>query len=94
MSNKLPLILTALTVGAISVVYLIYSGDNKPMRAEPPQGRACFEQLRNTLPPGTQYEGARAEGDRIRIKVMDGVELRELECMVDSSGMPHPAHEK
>jgi len=91
MSNKLPLILAALCAGAIVLAYVIISGDDKVIQAEPPQGRACFEQHRNILPPGTQYEGAQAEGERIRIKVMTGAELRERDCLMDSNGMPQPS---
>jgi hypothetical protein len=59
-----------------------------PAGPEPPQGRPCFELLRATLPPGAQYEGASAAGDRIRIRVMNGVDLQTLECRLDADGRP------
>lgn len=90
MANKLPLTLGVLSVGALAAVYLWNLG-GEPPQGEPPQGRACFELHLPVLPPGTQYEGARAVGERIRIKVMTGVDLRELECLMDAEGELQPA---
>ena len=58
----------------------------QPRPLDPQLGRECFEQQRVSLPPGTQYEGFEASGDRITIKVMTGAELTSVDCMLSPDG--------
>ncbi len=48
---------------------------------DPMLGRTCFAEQQPSLPPGTQYEGIEsATGGRIRIRIMNGVEVTTVEC--------------
>lgn len=50
-------------------------------------GRECFELHLEHLPPGSQYEGvASADGARFKVRVMDGVDLIDVECETDAGG--------
>lgn len=62
------------------------SRDHSSPGVDPQLGRECFEQQRVSLPPGTQYEGFEASGDRITIKVMTGAELTSVDCMLSPDG--------
>ncbi len=54
---------------------------------DPQLGVACFEQQRASLPPGTQYEGIdQLSGDRLTIRIMNGVEVVTVECLLDAAG--------
>jgi len=67
---------------------LLWSCDQQqPERDVDPQvGRECFELHRLSLPPGSQYEGFEARGDRVTVKVMDGVKLTTVECPLSPDG--------
>ena len=55
---------------------------------DPQLGIACFEQQRPSLPPGTQYEGIeQLSGDRLTIRIMNGVEVVTLDCMLNEEGV-------
>ena len=54
--------------------------------ADPRLGRECFELHRAALPPGSQYEGAETTNAGIVVKVMDGVDLVSLECILGPDG--------
>lgn len=54
---------------------------------DPGLGRECFEYQRSSLPPGTQYEGiAEATGNRITIRIMDGVDVTTVDCELNPDG--------
>ena len=54
---------------------------------DPKLGMACFESLRASLPPGTQYEGiGKLAGNRLTIKIMNGVEVVTLDCGLNPDG--------
>jgi methionine aminopeptidase len=50
-------------------------------------GHECFERHRDTLPPGTQYEGIKKlVGNRLTIKIMNGVEVVTIDCGLNTDG--------
>lgn len=50
-------------------------------------GLECFESHRASFPPGTQYEGIKAVAEnRITIKIMNGVDVVTLECVLNPDG--------
>ena len=54
---------------------------------DPMLGRECFERHRASLPPGTQYEGVdRVSENRLVIKVMNGVDVVKVDCMLGPGG--------
>ena len=55
---------------------------------DPKLGRECFESHRASLPPGTQYEGVdRVVENRLTIKVMNGVDVVKVDCMLKPGGV-------
>ncbi len=58
-----------------------------PPDVNPMLGRACFENRLPSLPPGSQYEGIQGiNGNRLTIKVMDGVKVSSVECGLAPDG--------
>ncbi len=54
---------------------------------DPKLGRECFERQRASLPPGTQYEGVDGVSEnRLTIKVMNGVDVVKVDCMLGPGG--------
>ena len=54
---------------------------------DPKLGRECFERHRSSLPPGTQYEGVdMISENRLTIRVMNGVDLVKVHCMLRPGG--------
>jgi hypothetical protein len=54
---------------------------------DPALGRACFENQRASLPPGTQYEGIdHVANQRLTIKIMNGVDVKTIDCALDPDG--------
>ena len=77
------------TILTITLATLLFAcGQQDPGTAiDPMTGRACFESLRATLLPGTQYEGIDSVSDgRIVIRIMNGVDVTTLECGLNPDG--------
>lgn len=75
----------------VTPAVLLAACDQGPTVADidPELGRECFESRRASLPPGTQYEGIeKLDGDRITIKIMNGVEVVTLDCTLNTDGNP------
>ena len=54
---------------------------------DPALGRESFEYQRRSLPPHTQNEGiAEATGNRITIRIMDGVDVTTVDCELGPDG--------
>jgi hypothetical protein len=50
-------------------------------------GHECFERHRDTLAPGTQYEGIKKlVANRLTIKIMNGVEVVTIDCGLNTDG--------
>ena len=91
MNRKLPLILAVLTVAAVGFLILSRGWQTVSRQVEPREGRECFEMHRPMLPVGSQYEGFEATEAGVRVKVMTGLEMRELECLIGPDGSLDPA---
>ncbi len=56
---------------------------------DPLLGRGCFAEQLPSLPPGSQYEGIQSvTADRITIKVMNGTEVKTMECELPPKAAP------
>lgn len=54
---------------------------------DPVLGLECYESLRASLVPGTQYEGIeRLAENRLIIKIMNGVEVVTMDCAMNQDG--------
>jgi hypothetical protein len=54
---------------------------------DPRLGRECYESHRASFPPGTQYEGIeKVAENRLTIKIMNGVEVVKLDCVLNPDG--------
>ncbi|HUT40960.1 MAG TPA: hypothetical protein VM011_06410 [Gammaproteobacteria bacterium] len=75
-------------VFTIVATLLVACEEQKPAAAiDPMTGVECFEAYRASLPPGTQYEGVdKVTGDRITIKIMNGVDVVTMECRINPDG--------
>jgi hypothetical protein len=61
---------------------------------DPQLGRDCFNEYLAFLPPGSQYEGIeRADEERLTIRVMDGVRVKTVKCLLTSDGTVTKAEE-
>ena len=73
----------------LAVMALLSSCDQQHSTPDidPMLGVACFESHRASLPPGTQYEGIeKAAENRLKIKIMNGVDVVTLECVLNPDG--------
>lgn len=57
--------------------------DATPM-VNPELGRDCFNAHLETLPPGSQFEGFEAIGDRLRVRTMTGLKVQTVDCRIDT----------
>jgi hypothetical protein len=84
--KRLPLVLAALSVAAVGGLILFQRGKSPEIQLDPRVGRECFERHQPALPPGAQYEGFSATANRVRVKVMTGIDIQTLECRLDAQG--------
>ena len=91
MNSKLPLVLAILSVAAVSFLVLSRGWQTVSRQVEPREGRECFEMHRPVLPVGSQYEGFEATEAGVRTKVMTGLGMREVECVIGPNGSLEPA---
>ena len=71
------------------VATFLLSCDQKQATSDidPTLGRECFESMRVTLAPGTQYEGiADVTESRITIRIMNGVDVTTIDCGISQDG--------
>ena len=77
------------TIVYLAVTAPLFSCDQQHAISDidPRLGLECFESLRASLPPGTQYEGIEMLAEnRITIKIMNGVEVETLDCILTPGG--------
>jgi len=70
-------------------IALLFSCDQQHSVSEidPRLGLDCFESHRASLPPGTQYEGIeKLAGNKLTVKIMNGVEVMTLDCGLNPDG--------
>ena len=67
---------------------LIACGQQDPAsEIDPKLGLDCYERHRDSLPPGTQYEGIdRVAENRLTIKIMNGIDVTTMDCMLTPDG--------
>jgi hypothetical protein len=54
---------------------------------DPRLGTGCYDSHRAKLQPGTQYEGIeKLSGNRLTIKIMNGVDVVTLDCGLNPDG--------
>jgi hypothetical protein len=76
-------------IAYIALAALLASCDQQQSTSDidPGLGRECFESQRASLPPGTQYEGIdQVAGNRLTIKIMNGVDVKKIDCALDPDG--------
>ena len=74
---------------SITLAALLAACDQRHPAADidPELGLKCFESLRSSLPPGTQYEGIdKLDDNHITIKIMNGVEVVTMDCTLNPDG--------
>ena len=77
------------TIGYLALAALLLACDqqNSASDVDPVLGIECFESHRASLPPGAQYEGIeKLTGDRLTIRIMNGVEVVTMDCGVQPDG--------
>ena len=80
-------ILLAIACAAVTIFLAACNQRQSLSDVDPKLGRECFERHRASLPPGTQYEGvAMVSENRLTIKVMNGVDVVKVGCMLRPGG--------
>jgi hypothetical protein len=77
------------TIIYITLTALLVSCDqqNSTLDIDPKLGLECFESHRDSLSPGTQYEGIEKLADNgLTIRIMNGVDVVTLDCGLNSDG--------
>ena len=77
------------TMFQLAITALLFACDqqNSASEVDPKLGRECFENHRSSYPPGIQYEGIDSlAGDRLTIRIMNGVEVVTLDCTLNPDG--------
>ena len=77
------------TIVQIALTALLFSCDQQlaVLDIDPKVGLECFESYRASLPPGTQYEGIEnLAGVRLRIRIMNGLEVITIDCELNPDG--------
>ena len=80
-------ILLAIVQLALTALLVSCDQQNAASDIDPMLGLGCFESHRASLPPGTQYEGIdKLAGNRLTIRIMNGVEVVMLDCGLNPDG--------
>ena len=80
-------ILTTTVFLAITVFLSSCDQQHSAPNVDPGLGLECFEIHHGSLPPGTQYEGIeKFAGNRLTIRIMNGIEVVTLDCEVSRDG--------
>ena len=80
-------ILATIAYLALTTLLIACDQQHSAIDVDPMQGFACFESHRASLPPGAQYEGIeKLAGDRLTIRVMNGVEVVTMDCGLQADG--------
>ena len=80
-------ILTTIGYLALTALLLACDQQHSVSDVDPMLGLECFESHRASLAPGTQYEGIeKRAGDRLTIRIMNGVEVVTLDCGLNPDG--------
>jgi hypothetical protein len=80
-------ILTAIAYLALTAFLFACDQQHSASDVDPMLGFACFESQRASLPPGAQYEGIeKLAGDRLTIRIMNGVEVVTMDCGLQADG--------
>jgi hypothetical protein len=80
-------IITAIVYLALTALLVSCDQQNSTSDIDPKLGLECFESHRASLPPGTQYEGIEElAGNRLAIKIMNGVEVETIDCGLNPDG--------
>jgi hypothetical protein len=77
------------TIVYLAVTALLFACDQQHSASDvdPKLGLECFENHRASLLPGTQYEGIeKLAGNRLAIRIMNGVDVVTLECVLTPDG--------
>ena len=77
------------TIVQLALIAILFACDQQHSASDidPRLGLECFELHRGTLPPGTQYEGIKKlAGNRLTIKIMNGVEVVTIDCGLNPDG--------
>ena len=77
------------TFGYLALAVFLFACDqqNSASDVDPMLGIECFESHRTSLPPGAQYEGIeKLAGDRLTIRIMNGVEVVTMDCGLQPDG--------
>ena len=78
-------ILATIAYLALTALLSACEQQNSVSDVDPMLGRECFESHRASLPPGAQYEGIeKLAGDRLIIRIMNGVEVVTMDCGVQA----------
>jgi hypothetical protein len=80
-------ILTTLVYLAVTILLFACDQQHSAPDVDPMLGLECFESHRASLAPGAQYEGIeKLAGDRLTIRIMNGVEVVTLDCALNPDG--------
>jgi hypothetical protein len=80
-------ILTAIVYLALTAFLFSCEQQNSTSDIDPKLGVECFENHRASLPPGTRYQGIeKLAGNRLTIRIMNGVDVVTLDCRLNSDG--------
>jgi len=80
-------ILTTIVYLAVTALLFACDQQHSASDVDPKLGLECFESHRASLPPGTQYEGIEElAGNRLAIRIMNGVDVVTLECVLTPDG--------
>lgn len=80
-------ILTTIVYLAVTVLLFACDQQHSASDVDAKLGLECFENHRASLPPGTQYEGIeKLAGNRLAIRIMNGVDVVTLECVLTPDG--------
>ncbi len=78
-----------ITIAQLAMAALLAScnQENQASAIDPGLGLGCFDNHRATLAPGTQYEGIeKLTGNRLTIRIMNGVDVVTLDCELNTDG--------
>lgn len=80
-------IITAIVQFTLAVSLLSCDQRHSASDVDPGLGLECFESHRDSLQPGTQYEGIEKLAEsRLTIRIMNGVEVTTLDCELNPDG--------
>ena len=80
-------VLIAIDLLALTALLISCDQQHSAIDIDHKLGLDCYDSHRDSLPPGTQYEGIdQLAENRLTIKIMNGIDVTTIDCLLNPDG--------